>query len=408
MGISQEKIVKELSQLFNKVILRPKPLPLIERPLPDAINTRPAEMRYESVLAEYNDSIADRRKSHDECSKVVKRVFYTLLATCIFSLITISGIHDIQLITMDAVVQLPIINYDLRFGVFLIIAPIILTGLFVYLHIFFGQLRLLTINESSSFPALFNIDSISAKIVTWVLFYWLVPIVLAVFTWTSSPRAFESYFLFILTMSVTVLSVLLQLRRCPIHWLIYVAIIYLPLLFLGNSQLEALVANRIINLYKADLSGKDMRNMRLHGAFMAESILDGANLEGAVLFGANLEGAKLVNTRLTLANLKEANLENANLEGAILDFASLSSGNLENANFINARFKSANLDNANLRNADLKGAYLKFTDLNGTNLEGANLKEVVALTCLQLKSAINWQKSLRDSKLVCNSEIPEQ
>lgn len=65
------------------------------------------------------------------------------------------------------------------------------------------------------------------------------------------------------------------------------------------------------NLYKADLSGTDLRGANLSGTNLRGADLDGANLDGANLRWADLRGADL-----TGANLRHADLRGANLTGA--------------------------------------------------------------------------------------------
>lgn len=101
---------------------------------------------------------------HEEYSKIIRRIFHSIIGTCLFCVITLSGTPDAQLISKDATVKLPIINYDLNFGIFLIIGPVIISGLIIYLHIFLAQHRLLRTSNVGSLPALFNIHSKSAKI----------------------------------------------------------------------------------------------------------------------------------------------------------------------------------------------------------------------------------------------------
>jgi hypothetical protein len=105
--------------------------------------------------------------------------------------------------------------------------------------------------------------------------------------------------------------VLLQMRRCPREWRAWA----LPLLVIAYALfsvgLYATAANRHLDLFRADLSKKDLRYTNLSGAFLQEATLSGANLSWAILIGANLKGANLVGANLTEANLYRATLSAA-------------------------------------------------------------------------------------------------
>ena len=133
------------------------------------------------------------------------------------------------------------------------------------------------------------------------------------------------------------MSYLDEIKKGSTHWNSYV---------LGKRESDC--------LWRADLTGADLRgayltDADLTGAYLTDADLTGANLTGAYLRGADLTGAYL----LRGANLTGANLTGANLTGAYLRDANLT---------------DANLTDANLTGADLRGAYLTDADLRGANL----------------------------------------
>lgn len=85
-----------------------------------------------------------------------------------------------------------------------------------------------------------------------------------------------------------------------------------------------------------DMTGANVREADLSGAFMDKSIFNGADLREANLAGADLEGAVM-----RVCNLREANLTGANLTNAIL---------------VGADLREAILTGAILTGADLTGA----------------------------------------------------
>ncbi len=70
-----------------------------------------------------------------------------------------------------------------------------------------------------------------------------------------------------------------------------------------------------------DLSGANLREVDLSGAYLSGAYLSGANLSGAYLRGAYLRGVDLSGAYLTGANLVEVNLSWACLTGANLSGA---------------------------------------------------------------------------------------
>gem|GEM_PF-5099132 len=83
------------------------------------------------------------------------------------------------------------------------------------------------------------------------------------------------------------------------------------------------------------------------------------------------------------------------LSGVSLDRAFLEATDFSNSTIQSGRFVQANLINTNWENALLKGA----------DLQAAHLGSVRNLTCKQLKSAKNWEKTYRPEELACGAKI---
>ena len=157
-----------------------------------------------------------------------------------------------------------------------------------------------------------------------------------------------------------------------------------------------------------DLSGLDLRDRNLSGAYLNGKMLNGAILEdvkmsnaslertqlvGAKMAGAELDGARLQRADLRYADLAGASLVGAKLKNVKLDAASLRprrdvAVDLSRADLTNAWVRAdlnrailrdailigTHLASANLQGADLAGANLEFVDLRGANLKGAKLE----------------------------------
>jgi hypothetical protein len=318
---------------------------------------------------ELNLSDESWKKQHDEISKAINKLLLVLIGFCFFCALAL-GAPDRSLLANDAKIKLPFADTEISFVAFLIVAPLVLTALSFYVHIFAGYWINLTrqgANPSNSEPlepALPFVFNLKYRTATWLsnfLFYWLVPLTLAVFAWKALPRP-EAPKLIALTSFFISVFLFLYVRRLPdntrriftyILWLMFVGAIFVDVLAFSALDSGKILIHRRLNLRKADLSKQDLRFVNLQAADLSE-----ANLEGARLDGANLLSADLLSADLHRADLSGAYLHGANLSGA---------------NLTGARLARANLSGANLFGANLSGAYLSGADLTGANLSGANL-----------------------------------
>lgn len=170
----------------------PEPLPsfqtqekFIEEQLARGGTRKEALETYERRHEKHNQKIAQRRAFHDETSKTIRRVFYVLVGTCLFCMVTLGGSPDSQLLTPEALVTLPVLNYPITFGAFLVVGPAILIALTVYLHIFVAQHRRFEVALQDQQPMLPNFGGWTPRLAVLIIFYWMVPITLAVFAWKA-------------------------------------------------------------------------------------------------------------------------------------------------------------------------------------------------------------------------------
>ncbi len=130
----------------------------------------------------------------------------------------------------------------------------------------------------------------------------------------------------------------------------------------------------------ADLSGRDLRRLKLSRLDLTGANLTGARLDGADLARTCLAGARLDRARLARARLNGTDLSDATAGSAVFDDADLTGANLSSllargASFVGADFAGVQLQGADLSRADLSAASLVDVDLVDADLSGTLLEQ---------------------------------
>jgi hypothetical protein len=313
------------------------------------------------------------QRQHAQCSDTANRLLCVLLGFCFFCWLTLGG-SDAVLLGAGREVAVPVINMNLSNAAFLSVSPIIMIALTLYLHIFVERLRRYdALDADQQSPHLFNMSGPVPQLLSWFFLYWMVPLVLTLFTWKAGPRP-EGPTIGAMSIAATMLLIWLQIRRCPKAmrrlniplWAALIVLIALAPLIATRQML----LNRTLSLYQAELERVD---------------LSGFDLRRADFSRANLRGAFL-----SKANLQEANLQGADLAKAVLEGADLTKAMLSWAK--------------GLREVDLNGVCLHQAILYQTDLSGANLEGVQALTRAQIVSAITDNTTRFPNYLTTDSE----
>lgn len=130
-------------------------------------------------------------------------------------------------------------------------------------------------------------------------------------------------------------------------------------------------------LFRADLSGADLRHASLDGAYLREVDLRDAKLHATHLSGAFLNNSTLISAELPQAQLRGADLSNAQLRAANLLYADLRDAKLNGADLRSADLRGANLTNASLSEANFKQAYCAGTIFANVDLSTVKDLETV-------------------------------
>ncbi len=387
----------------------------------------------------------DALKYVETASRQARNVFLAMVASCIYAWLTIWTTTDAELITNDATTVLPIIQTKVPIVGFYWAAPLILLGLYLYLHLYLQGLWEALARLPAIFPDGSAVDQISYP---WLLMslarrhvprlerdqppLWRVRVGLSLFAaWGLVPFTL----------------VLLWLRYLPRHDAVGIVILIASLLiaiwsgifFYGfmraalkrsvmrfsgrfwatelaagvaaagltitvsyaairsGEPLEFLGYGLYAELTKEEIEEAQIEKMDLRFAEAITTKLVGADLEGSNLERANLQEADLTDVNLKSSHLHRAKLKRAKLNKANLKWADLRRANLSAADLTEAKLRGANLQGANLSGADLTGAQLK-----GVNLEDANLRHAdltgASLGGSNLESANFTKATLTDAK----------
>lgn len=348
---------------------------------------RKEEMDQELLNAAYKD-----------CAQTVRRAMLTLLGLCLFTVVTVVGTPDSALVVGDAKITVPFANAKMVVGGFLFAISLILIVVLSYLHVFLGHLKRLertkdvandNVGPTIQVPMLFTLDGKMPRAMSYLTFYWSVPLTLAVIVVKGMlPFPTINIVGIGLFAAVTATMILLAVIRDRSHGrfirnFCHGAVMASIIAFTVHAFLGPDYYHRTLSLERTDLSGKILSRVYLRDADLSGANLNGADLSGADLLGADLPGADLTGANLYEANLFRANLMRADLSGADLTLANLNTAllvkadlsgvDLTGANLSIANLFGANLFGAKLLGADLRGAYLTRANLNGTHLSAASL-----------------------------------
>src|SRR5208337_2457791 len=155
-------------------------------------------------------------------------------------------------------------------------------------------------------------DQRFAHLVSTSVFYWLVPIILAVFAWKASPRPGWLWWVGLVGIVTAGMAILWLYRESRVSsgrytlcfW--FRCVTAIALIAVGLSGFSAAQGyrdplgvqryfKRTLQLWNANFQGQDLRAVNLNRADLREANLTNANLEDANLQDAHLKDAHLGN-----------------------------------------------------------------------------------------------------------------
>jgi uncharacterized protein YjbI with pentapeptide repeats len=381
------------------------------------------------------EDLKDLAKGLDDASSIsdsAQKLFFLMMAACLYSWLTIATTSDVNLITNDVTSALPIIDTNIPIVGFYVVAPLVLLAIYIYFQITMQRFY----DAVSSMPAVFPDGSplyarsdpllfsdflrahfsrlrqdrpIHSYIQRWIaiaLAWCTIPYTLALFWLRYLSR--HEIFGTVLHATCLLLSIACALY---FHWLAVATLrrklrgpiageatrrrlgIWRPIAAL--SVFAAVVVG--ISLggfygYRYGVPGRDWWPPEPSEGIVAKadprrwapSLLQFvgaspfADLRGVNLSTKGVPGAEsgqgvanlIRGQRLGAIDLRYADLRGASLPGAVLPEATL-----EWSDLLAADLTGSELSLANMSNTDLLGAKLERADLSGAVLKGANLAQ---------------------------------
>ena len=367
-----------------------------------------------------------------EISKHARAIFLAVIGGCVYSWLTIATTTDVALLTNTATTPLPIIQTKVPIAGFYWTAPVILLGLYVYLHLYLQRLWqglavlpavfpdghsldqraypwLLTSLVNAHVPRLkekrppfSRLQVFLSIIAAWVLvpatlgLFWLRYLSRHDWPWTGEQVG-------ILALAITLGIAFYRRARATLRgrelpdfawktaWKSPAICLYAPLALLfaavgygiSDGAINGVPSSpRAMIWIDPDENPVPRHRVivpRVFNFFGTSPFLDLAEAEISIKPPAwtELEERKGLEARIALvkqARLGQMDLRYADARSAFLVRADLHLANLQGANLQGADLSRANLQRANLIGANLQRADLFIANLQGANLFGANLQ----------------------------------
>lgn len=354
-----------------------------------------------------------------QTSQNARPAFLSIMLSCVFIILTVFSTPDSALLANASLAVLPDLATNIPAASFFWVAPVLLLGLYVYMH-----LQMHGIGETlADLPAVFPDGTPLEK----RAYPWIATNLLRMRGGWGGLRFEEVVTIFLLwgTVPLTLLAIWLRylpLRDWPVsgmHVVLIVACgwgairlfeqtasrcaggaVSLPqgrAVLIGLAVLLSAVTVAagsyplwfdinprkaplgVLDLRDADLSHavlrkRDLRYVaageaRLAGADLRDARLDHSDFQRSVFTGADMESASLVETDLDSADFRSACLRKASLHGADMEDVTFRHAYLGRADLRSKLLTRADFSFAELHGADLRGA-----DLTGADFRGASLR----------------------------------
>jgi uncharacterized protein YjbI with pentapeptide repeats len=328
-----------------------------------------------SPLDKFDDAAKGTLEHVSETSRNAGTVFFTMLAACAYSWLTIATTTDVELLAGSKALKLPIIDTEIPTVGFYVAAPLLLLAVYCYLHLYLQRLWV----GLSRLPAWFPDGlPLHEKVYPWLL----TGLVRSYIMWLRPDRPFtqrlESWISTFLAWWIVPLTLLWFWERSwPRHGFYFTVI----LAVLGC--VGVIFGLFFYSMAGRTLHGHEYLHRRRKFAYFASGVAV-VGIIGALSLGAlcgyrgvcGLDGSFPTGVSSTLDWL-----------GRTFDSRGLTYAYLYEADLRNADLEGMNLIGADLRKAQLQGADLSQADLLAADLSGADLRDAQGLTQERLDCA---------------------
>lgn len=305
--------------------------------------------------------------------QMARPVFIALMLGCLYSWLTMSSISYKAIILGEEMFPLPVLQTNIKVQYFFVAGPLIILGLFIYLHHYLKTLW----EHFSQLPAIFTDGrTIEKTVYPWMLTsvvyraipilknpgnqpnMWKVPAALSFLTaWLIAPFTVYGYWIFYFSKHDI---------RFNIGLLVILIFILLCSLFYYKQAYSILRIERNLNV-KFFYFLQPLLVLLMLGFFIQYINPPFANLSNEELSKRSEKLMWNASLEEMLATVKGANLKNADLSGA---------------NLFRSFLFHADMSNANLQGADLRKANIRCADLRGANLFDARITKEQALSAI--------------------------
>lgn len=327
-----------------------------------------------------------------DASQNARPAFLSIMLSCVFIILTVFSTPDAALLSNASLAVLPDLATNIPAASFFWVAPALLLGLYVYLH-----LQMHGIGETlADLPAVFPDGTPLEK----RAYPWVATNLLRMRGGWAALRFEEMVTIFLLwgTVPLTLLAIWLRylpLRDWPVsalHIALIVACVWGAIRLF--EQTVSLCARGAVTVHyqRPALVGLAIILVAATVSAGFYPMIVGANPRKAPPFVLDLRDADLSHTplrrkdlryaagskaKLTAADLRDADLSRADFQrasfaGADLESADLEGTDLDSAGFRNACLRKAVMRDADMEDADFRFAYLGRTDLRSPFLTRAD------------------------------------
>ncbi len=383
-------------------------------------------------------SVTETLGTIEEAAKNARRLLFGLLLACVYSWLTIATTTDARLLTNTASSPLPIVGTEIPIAGFYWAAPVILLGVYLYLHLMLQHLWKLLATLPAVFPDGVPLDE---KAYPWlltglvrihvpllrkdrpdfarlrallavVLAWWIVPATVLLFWGRYLPRHdWPGTSLHIVLVVLAVTSALLlqctarRTLRGEARDRLSLPTVWKEVRSYKRAAVVLATAAIMVGLSRGAIGGSPGDPVPRAFSVLGFDVF--ANLREAQVSerpaNYTLIAEEERNGFVAGADLRLTDLRNADATGAFLENADLSFADLTNAILFDANLYAADLTDADLIGADLTGANLTAADLIGADLSGATLEDAVLrdadLTHANLEGAVLTNANLEDAFL---------